>query len=104
MFENLLFDCLAYQQQLLLLKLIPDSHHSSQQEESQSLSNNEKGHLFSGIHQAEIAAAIKEKTRLDIPTSHIELIKPIKEIGEHSVTVKVGEKRAAFIVVVKATG
>ena len=63
---------------------------------------NEKGHLFSGIHQAEIAAALKEKTRLDIPPAHIELSKPIKEIGEHAVSVKVGERSAKFTLIVKA--
>lgn len=63
---------------------------------------NEKGHLFSGIHQTEITAALKEKTRLEIPPMHIELTKPIKEVGEHLVTVKVGERQAAFTVVVKA--
>ncbi len=65
---------------------------------------NEKGHLFSGIHQVEIAAAIKEKTRLDIPSAHIELIKPIKEVGEHSVNVKVGERVVKFTLIVKALG
>ena len=63
---------------------------------------NDKGHLFAGIHQAEIVAAVKAQKGISLPAEHIVLDKPIKEIGEHSVTVKVGDREATFQLVIKA--
>lgn len=63
---------------------------------------NEKGHLFAQIHAPQLSKAIKEQTRLDIPSEFIILEKPIKEIGDHLVEVKVGGKSAKFKVVVTA--
>ena len=62
----------------------------------------DKGHLFSSIHKERIVEALKTQTRLDINADFIELPKPIKEIGEHKVTVKVGDKSVEFLVVVKS--
>ncbi len=63
---------------------------------------NEQGHLFAGIHQAEIVPVIKEQTRLEILSDHIILKKPIKEIGEHKIEVKVQEMSVHFILSVVA--
>lgn len=63
---------------------------------------NEKGHLFAGIHKEALVPALKEQTRLDITPEYINLEKPIKEVGEHEVTVKVGGKEATFKVVITA--
>ena len=63
---------------------------------------NEKGHLFAGIHKEELIPALKEQTRLDIDQSYIVLDKPLKEVGEHKVEVKVQDKSAEFTVVIKA--
>ena len=49
---------------------------------------NEKGHLFSIIHQEEISRILKEKNHLDIPAKLIETEKPIKETGDHKIRVK----------------
>ncbi len=49
---------------------------------------NEKGHLFSIIHPDEISKVLKEKYHLDIPSKIIEISKPIKEIGEHTIKAK----------------
>ena len=49
---------------------------------------NEKGHLFSIIHPDEISKILKEKYHLDIPSKIIEISKPIKEIGEHTIKAK----------------
>ena len=46
---------------------------------------NEKGHLFSIIHPDEISKILKEQHHLDIPSKFIEIEKPIKELGEHTV-------------------
>lgn len=61
---------------------------------------NAKGSLFAGIHKEELSKEIKEQTRLDIDPSFIDLEKPIKEVGDHEVTVKVSDKTVKFKVVV----
>jgi large subunit ribosomal protein L9 len=63
---------------------------------------NEKGHLFAGLHAAEIAPLVKEKTRIDVLPEFIVLEKPIKEVGEHKIDVKVQGKSATFILKVTA--
>lgn len=62
----------------------------------------EKGHLFSSIHKEALVTALKAQARLDILADFIDLPKPIKEVGEHKVTVKAGDKSVQFLVVVKA--
>jgi large subunit ribosomal protein L9 len=63
---------------------------------------NEKGHLFAGIHKAELIPAIESQTRVQIHPDFILLDKPIKEVGEHPVTVSVKDKKAVFTLEVKA--
>ena len=63
---------------------------------------NDKGHLFAGIHKDEIIHALKEQDRLDITAEYIDLEKPIKEVGEHKITVNVQGKTAEFTLIVKA--
>ena len=63
---------------------------------------NEKGHLFAGIHKAEIIPAIEKQTRLQIAPEFLILDKPIKEVGEHKLEVQIKDKKAKFILSVKA--
>lgn len=63
---------------------------------------NEKGHLFAGLHAAEIAPLVKEKTGVDLLPEFIKLEKPVKEAGEHKIDVSVQGKSATFTLVVKA--
>ncbi len=58
--------------------------------------SNEKGHLFAAIHETEIAKAIKKELGLDIPSEAIILEKPIKETGEHKLTVEGAKKKVVF--------
>ncbi len=67
-----------------------------------ALPANEKGHLFAGLHTAEIATLIKGQTRMDALPEFIKLEKPIKETGEHKIEVSVHDKSATFILKVKA--
>lgn len=67
-----------------------------------TLPANEKGHLFAGIHTAEIAPLVKEQTRIDVLPEFIKLDKPIKEVGEHKIDISVQGKSATFILKVKA--
>ena len=63
---------------------------------------NEKGHLFAGLHQTEIAAELAKQTRIQIDPSFIQLEHPIKEVGEHIVEVKGEGKSTKFKVIIKA--
>jgi large subunit ribosomal protein L9 len=63
---------------------------------------NDKGSLFKGIHQDELVQAIKTQTELDLAPEYIILEKPIKEVGEHTVSVNVQDKTATFKVNVSA--
>ena len=63
---------------------------------------NEKGHLFAGIHTAEISEAIEKQTRLQVSPEYIMLDKPIKEVGSHEIEVKAGDKKVKFNLQVKA--
>ncbi|MDD5050264.1 MAG: 50S ribosomal protein L9 [Candidatus Pacebacteria bacterium] len=57
---------------------------------------NEKGHLFAQIHKEEIAKAVKAQSQIDILPDFITLEKPIKEVGEHKIEVKAGQKNTVF--------
>ena len=59
---------------------------------------NEKGHLFAGIHKDEIIHALREQKQIDMDAAHIILDKPLKEVGEHKVNVKVQDKTSHFTV------
>jgi large subunit ribosomal protein L9 len=63
---------------------------------------NEKGHLFKGVNKEEIVTALKEQGHLDFSPEYIQLEKPIKEVGDYSIEVKVQEKSASFKLVVSA--
>lgn len=57
---------------------------------------NDQGHLFAGIHKEELVPVIKEQTNLDVDVDHIMLDKPIKEAGDHEITIAVGDEKAVF--------
>jgi large subunit ribosomal protein L9 len=50
----------------------------------------DKGQIFSGVHDKDIAEAINKKMDLNLDRRAVELSKPIKELGEHKVKVKIG--------------
>ncbi|MES3031243.1 MAG: 50S ribosomal protein L9 [Patescibacteria group bacterium] len=62
---------------------------------------NEKGNLFAGIHKLEIIPAIEKQARVQIDPEHMILEKPIKEAGEHKITVKAGNKSIVFTLDIK---
>lgn len=63
---------------------------------------NEKGHLFAGIHKPEIIPAIQKGTQIQIGEEYLIIDKPIKEVGKHTLEVRVGEKSAKFTLDVQA--
>ena len=62
---------------------------------------NPKGHLFSSIHKAEIAAEIR-KAGIAIDAEFISLDKPIKEVGEHTIEIVAGKSAKCKLVIVAA--
>lgn len=62
---------------------------------------NDKGHLFAAIHNEEIVATVKEKTRLDVDPEFLKIKEPIKTVGEHEIEVKVGDRAVTFTLIVK---
>jgi large subunit ribosomal protein L9 len=61
---------------------------------------NEKGHLFAGIHEDQIIAEFKKETGVILCSEHFEMEKPIKEIGEHMIDLKIeGDKYKLNIVI-----
>jgi large subunit ribosomal protein L9 len=63
---------------------------------------NDKGHLFKGVHKEEIVKALKEQKHLELFPEYIQLEKPIKEVGEHEIDVKVQNTTAKFKLTISA--
>lgn len=63
---------------------------------------NDKGHLFAGVHKTELIPQIEKQTRIQISPEYIVLDKPIKEVGEYPIEIRVGNKSAKFKLVVTA--
>jgi len=67
-----------------------------------SAAANEKGHLFKGISREDVAIALKGANDIDLNPSYIVLEKPIKEVGDHKVSVKIGDSNGFFTVKIKS--
>lgn len=63
---------------------------------------NEKGHLFASIHKDEIVALLNERTGISVFPENIIYDKQVKEVGDHTLEVKVGEKAVKIKLIVKA--
>lgn len=63
---------------------------------------NEKGHLFAGVTKERLAEELVKVARLNIDPELIKLDKPLKEVGEHTVTIEAEGKKAEFTVVIEA--
>ena len=62
---------------------------------------NEKGSLFAGIHAEELLPLVEKELGLKLAVEHIVMDKPIKELGEHEVKIRVQDKEATIKVVVE---
>ena len=62
---------------------------------------NEKGHLFAGIHEDQIIEEFKKETGVILCSEHFSLEKPLKELGEHTIDLKVEGETYKLKVVVK---
>lgn len=61
---------------------------------------NSKGHLFAAIQESEIAEALKKQTGIEIDPEFITSAKPIKESGDHEVSVRVGNQQGTFVLTI----
>jgi len=57
---------------------------------------NEKGHLFKGLKAEDIATHISKEVG-PLSADQIMLAAPIKEVGEHTITITSGEEEGTFI-------
>lgn len=53
---------------------------------------NEQGHLFAGLHVEDIARHLSEQAAVEVPEHWIVMDDAIKETGEHTVSVRVGDE------------
>ncbi len=63
---------------------------------------NEKGHLFAGIHEGQVIDEFKKETGVILSPEHFDLEKPIKEVGEHPIELKVEGQVYKLNIVIKA--
>lgn len=63
---------------------------------------NEEGHLYAGVTKEDLATELGKAIGAALEAQHIDLEKPLKATGEFTVSAKVGEKDAAFKVVIEA--
>ena len=61
----------------------------------------EKGHLFSKIHNKDIVDEMKREHNADINEEFITLEKPIKEIGEHDIPIVIKGKKSSFKLIIE---
>lgn len=64
---------------------------------------NDKGHLFASIHAETIVKELKAQKGIVVLPEFLVLEKPVKEIGEHEIPVKVQDKTGKFTLVVKVS-
>ena len=61
----------------------------------------EKGGLFKSVTAVDIVKALHDQRRADIPLEAIDLPKPIKEVGEHPITIKASGVEAHITLSIK---
>jgi len=57
----------------------------------------DKGQIFSGVHEKDVLSAVNGKTNLSLEKNQVDLTKPIKELGEHQVKLKLASGITASI-------
>jgi ribosomal protein L9 len=63
---------------------------------------NEEGHLYAGVTKDDLATELGKMIGAALEAQHIDLEKPLKALGEFTVSAMVGEKNAAFKVIIEA--
>lgn len=55
----------------------------------------DKGQVFGGVHEKEIIQAIFQKTKIKLEKQQIQIPSPIKQLGEHNVSIKLANEITA---------
>jgi len=63
---------------------------------------NEKGHLFAGITKERLAQEIEKASRIKLLPESIIIIKPIKEVGVHTISVEIQGRKSEFLLEIKS--
>ncbi len=63
---------------------------------------NEKGHLFAGVTRDRLANEIEKISRIKLDPESIKIAKPIKEVGEHTISVEIQGKKSEFGLEIKS--
>lgn len=58
---------------------------------------NEQGYLFKGLHADDIIAAVQKEKNILLDSSHIVLPEPIKQTGEHTISLESGKHKTSFV-------
>ena len=61
-----------------------------------------EGHLFAGIHAADIVAAARAEHGVALAPESIHIEKPLKEVGEHTIEIGSGARREKLTLVIEA--
>jgi len=63
---------------------------------------NSEGHLFAGVNEAVISKELDEQHHVTVPSDHIKLPEPIKEVGEYTVEVSSEDSKGSIKLKVEA--
>ena len=55
-----------------------------------------EGHLFASWHAKDLVTEIKKQFGLDLAEQLIDLPKPLKQLGEHKIALKIGDREATI--------
>ena len=62
----------------------------------------DKGHLFGGVTERDIAGAVRDQVRVEVEAQHVRLRRAIKTVGTHTVDIRLGTISVPLQVVVEA--
>jgi len=57
----------------------------------------DKGQIFGGVHEKDVAKAVNDKMNISLDKSQIEILSIVKELGEHQAKIKLGNNIIANI-------
>lgn len=63
---------------------------------------NEQGHLFQGLHKKDVVQALAKQEGVHLPENLFVFEEPIKEVGDHVITVEADGNKNTFTLEVKA--
>jgi large subunit ribosomal protein L9 len=59
---------------------------------------NDKGHLFAGVTKEMLVEEIKREGKFTLDPESIKISKPLKELGEHKVSIEILDKKAELTI------